>query len=51
MPSFCHITKEKISKYVSKTATAELFPGPFVFANNLGQNLLENEIYEASCLY
>ena len=49
LAGLCHITKEKISlKHSTKTATWKIVPGPFVFAKNQAQPLLENEIFEAS---
>ena len=51
LASLCHITKEKqLLKKTLKTTTWKLVPGPFVFAKNLAQPLLENEIFEASYL-
>ena len=44
--------KENIlSKNSTKTATWKFIAGPFVFAKNQAQPLLENEIFEASYLY
>ena len=52
LASLCLITKEKtLSKNSTKIATWKLVPGPFVFANNYAQSLLENETFEASYLY
>ena len=39
-----------LSKNFTKTAISKV-PGPFVFTKNLAQPLLENEIFEARCLY
>ena len=42
------ILQEKfLSKDSTKTAIWNLVPGPVVFAKNLAQPLLENEIFEA----
>ena len=52
MASLCHIPKGKfVSKNYIKTATWNIVPGPFVFAKNYAQPLLENDIFEATCLY
>ena len=52
MASLCHITKKEIlAKNSTKTATGKLVSGPFVFAKNYAQPLLENEIFDASYLY
>ena len=49
MASLCHIPKEIISsKKSTKSASWKLVPSPFVFAENLAQPLLENEIFEKS---
>ena len=49
---FMSYYKRKISsKNSAKTSAWKLVPGPFVFAKNLAQLLLENEIFEASYLY
>ena len=44
--------KERLSsKNSTKIAARKLVPGPFMFAKNQAQILLENEIFEVSCLY
>ena len=51
MASLCHIPKKIISsKSSTKTAAGKLVPGPFMFAKNEAQSLLENKIFEASYL-
>ena len=48
MASLCHITKEKkLSKNSTKSAIWKRVPGPFMFAKNQAQPLLENEIFES----
>ena len=37
--------------FVKKIYKISQVPGPFVFTKNLAQPLLENEIFEARCLY
>ena len=52
MASSCHIPKEIISsKNSTKNAAWKLVPGPFAFAKNQPQPLLENEIFDAIYLY
>ena len=52
LASLCHIPKGKfVSKNYIKTAIWNIVPRPFVFAKNYAQPLLENEIFEATCLY
>ena len=52
LASLCHILKEIVSsKNFTNTAAWKLVPGLFVFAKNLAQPLLENEIFEAIYLY
>ena len=43
--------RKKVAKFFAKTATWKLVPGPFVYAKNQGQPLLENEVFEGSYLY
>ena len=42
---------KKLSKVFTKTVTRKLVLGPFMFAKNETQSLLENEVFEASNLY
>ena len=48
---------DQFMSYYKRTNFAKKFykilqvPGPFVFTKNLAQPLLENEIFEARCLY
>ena len=52
LASLYHILKGIISsKKFTNTAAWKLVPGLFVFAKNLAQPLLENEIFEAIYLY
>ena len=52
LAGLCYTTKEKVlSKISTKTATWKLVSGPFLFAKNQVQPLLENQIFEATCLY
>ena len=52
MASLSHIPQEIISsKNSTKNAALKVVPGPFVFAKNWPQPLLENEISEAIYLY
>ena len=47
--SLYHATKERIlSKNSTKAATWKLASGPFVFAKNQAQLLLQNGIFEAN---
>ena len=45
------ISYYKRKNFIKKIATWKLVPGPFTFAKNEAQTLLENEIFEASYLY
>ena len=51
LASLYHVIKEEnLSKSFAEYVTWKLVPGPFVFAKNWAQPLLENEIFEASYL-
>ena len=44
--------KEKfLSKNSANSATLNLVRGPFEFANNEAKSILENDIFESTCLY
>ena len=43
--------RKDLSKKSTKTAAWKLVPGPFEFAKNYAQPLLENEFFEASYLH
>ena len=45
------ISYYKRKNFIKKIATWKLVPGPFMFAKNEAQTLLENEIFEASYLH
>ena len=49
---FMSYYKRKLKKKNStKTDTLKLVPGSFVSAKNQAQPILENETFEATCLY
>ena len=46
----CHIAKTQI-ELLCKTVAWKLVSGPFLFMEIRKKSLLENEIFETSCLY
>ena len=50
-PVYVISQRKKISEDSTKTVTWKLVPGPFEFAKNYAQPLLENETFQASYLY